>query len=271
MHNPTILFAGAGDIAQRTAPLLPKWHTIALSRSVKKETPIFNHHIQADLTQLSTLKHLSPEYVVFTATPATRDEQSYKAIYQTGLRHLMQRLDKTKLKRFLFISSTAIYGALPTPQNELSTPAPASFNGQIILGAEQWLRNELGHALCVLRFSGLYGPGRDYLQRALLAQKARINPAADNFANRIHIDDAARSCAHLLTSNHADSDYIATDCTALSQNELYHFVAQKIHAAPPILDASIPYQSKHFSNQRLVESGFQFLYPSTIDGYDCFL
>lgn len=271
MRFPSVLFAGAGDIAKRTAGLLPTWHSIALSRSLKTGFHVFNDHLKIDLTEPFYLEGFHPEFVVYTATPAKRDAESYSVVYQTGLLHLLQSLDLNKIKRFVFISSTAVYGSAPYIQNELSEPCPPNFNGQAILRAEKWLQKMLGSKLCILRFSGLYGPDKTYLQRALLAKRVRINPAADNFANRLHIDDAARSCAHVLCLPDAASDYIATDSTPLSQSELYHFVAKKIHAAPPMLDTSISYQSKHFSNQRLLDSGFQLLYPSTKDGYAHFL
>lgn len=271
MQFSSVLFAGAGDIAKRTAALLPTWYSIALSRSLKTGFQVFHQHVQTDLTQPFSLKSSHPDCVVYTATPEKRDAKSYTAIYETGLLHLLQSLDLNKIKRFIFISSTAVYGADPNPQNELSERRPSTFNGQAIFQAEQWLQHILGNKLCILRFSGLYGPERTYLQRALLAERTRINPASDNFANRIHIDDAARSCAHVLSLADTASDYIATDNTPLSHNELYHFVADKIHAAPPTLNTTISYQSKHFSNQRLLDSGFQFLYPSTKDGYAHFL
>ena len=89
-----------------------------------------------------------------------------------------------------------------------------------------------------------------------------------NYANRIHSEDAARVCAHVLNLSQPARCYVATDSTPLPLRQLYAHLAQRLGVEAPHFDAQLPFESKHFSNQRLLNSGFQFSYPQTLQGYD---
>lgn len=268
----SLLWIGAGDLAQKSVSQLnADWKTTALRRHSAAQG--FQQNLLADVTQADSLRVLNAPYthLVYSPTPAHRTEQSYTTIYQQGLENLLQHINLNTLTRFIFISSTAVYGADAVPQDEYSMLRPAAFNGESLLKAEQWLQQELGDKLCVVRFSGIYGPGRYRIFERLRQQQLRINPAMDNYANRIHSEDAARVCSHLLTLDTPLPCYVATDSTPLPARQLYSHIAKQIQAPMPILDPSIPYQSKHFSNQRLLNSGFLFHYPNTLEGYTTLL
>lgn len=268
----SLLWIGAGDLAQKSVSQLgTDWQTTALRRH--PATQGFQHTISADITQAESLRaiHDSYTHMVYSPTPAQRDAQSYEAIYQQGLENLLQQIDLSALTRFIFISSTAVYGADPVPQDEYSMLRPPFFNGEYLLNAEQWLQRELGDKLCIVRFSGLYGPGRHRIFERLRQQQLRINPAMDNYANRIHSEDAARVCTHLLTLEAPLPCYVATDSTPLPARRLYAHITQQLQVPAPTLDPTIPYESKHFSNERLLSSGFLFHYPNTLEGYTALL
>lgn len=268
-----LLWLGTGDLAQRTLMHLPnhQWHTTAVQRQSRPST--FQQTLFADITQEDSLQALpkSTSHVVYSPTPAGRTDEAYRAIYDLGLKNTLQALNLDLIKRFVFISSTAVYGPDPVPQDEHSMLRPSAFNGEHLVNAEQFLQRELGDKLTVVRFSGLYGPGRERIFNMLRAQQLRINPALDNYANRIHIEDAARVCAHLLELEQAASCYVATDTTPLPQRQLYHHLCQQLQVPAPAFDSTLPYESKHFSNQRLLSSGFLFTYPNTLNGYSAVL
>lgn len=264
----SLVWIGAGDLAQRTLPHLRKsnWQSFAVNRSGQATN--FQHSLTADVTDGSSLTALpTATHIVYSVTPGGRTPENYAAVYEMGLKNLLKQIDKSNLKRFVFISSTAVYGPNSAAQDELSSLNPPAFNGAALLKAEQFLRAELGNKLTVIRFSGLYGPGRNYLFTRLRAGKVTVNPAADNYANRIHIDDAARVCAHVLQLPKPADCYVGTDSTPLPTSQLYTHIAQLLGAPAPTLDSSLAYDSKHFSNQRLLSSGFDFLYPETLVGY----
>lgn len=269
-----LLWVGAGDLAQRTLNYLTAdtWHTTSLSRSSDKVG--FDGHVVADVTQPADLKPLpKATHVVYSVTPGGRSPEHYAAVYDIGLKNLLKQIDKNSLERFIFISSTAVYGADPVPQDEHAMFNPTAFNGEALVKAEQLLRAELGDKLTIIRFTGLYGPGRNHLFHQLRANKVSIHPALDNYANRIHIDDAARVCAHMLALDQPAASYIGTDSTPMPIRHLYAHVAQLLDAPAPNLNSNLSYSSRHFSNQRLLTSGagFQLLYPDTLKGYSALL
>lgn len=266
----SLFWVGAGDLAQRTLPYLNQKtdKTIALKRHGQASG--FDQTIHADVTQATDLTALpTASHLVYSATPSGRSPESYAAVYKTGLENLLKNIDKNSLTRFVFISSTAVYGANDQIQNEQSQLNPSAFNGKALVKAEEFLRAELGDKLVVIRFTGLYGPGRNYLFNQLRQGHIAVNPAPDNYANRIHIDDAARVCAHVLELEQAQIEgcYLGTDSTPLSINTLYRHAAKYLGAPAPSTDENMAYESRHFSNQRLLQSGFEFLYPDTLQGY----
>lgn len=274
MKKQLLLWVGAGDLAQRTLNFLnlDTWHTTSLNRSSNQVG--FDEHVSVDVTQATSLKLFSEAtHIIYSAIPAGRTPADYAAIYDVGLKNILKNIDKNNLVRFVFVSSTAVYGADPVPQDEYALLNPIAFNGQALVKAEQFLRQELDDKLTVIRFTGLYGPGRDYLFNQLRAGKVKIHPALDNYANRIHIEDAARVCAHVLELVHPAASYIGTDSTPIPIRHLYTHIAHLLNAPNPAFDSSLSYSSRHFSNQRLLTSGngFQLLYPDTIKGYSALL
>ncbi len=263
-----LFWVGAGDLAQRTLPYLNQktYESIALKRHGQASG--FEQTIHADITQAESLTSLpNATHLVYSVTPGGRSPENYAAVYEIGLKNLLKKINKQALERFIFISSTAVYGANNTIQDEQSSVNPSAFNGKALVKAEQLLRAELGDKLVVIRFTGLYGPGRNYLFNQLRNKQVTVNPAADNYANRIHIDDAARVCAHVLELECVADCYLGTDSTPVPVSQLYAHAANCLDVAAPTLDENITYESRHFSNQRLVRSGFNFLYPDTLLGY----
>ncbi|MCQ9617145.1 NAD-dependent epimerase/dehydratase family protein [Paenalcaligenes niemegkensis] len=266
-----ILYAGAGDIATRCATLMKgraarQW---ALRRSAaeSEDTPL--QCLQADLTMPRTLERLpkSITHVLYTATPSLRSPEAYAAVYDTGLRNLIAALDLSSLQRFIFVSSTAVYGHCTGLQDESSpTPAP-QFNGQALLKAEQFLQSTLGDKAVAIRFSGIYGPERMALIQKLMQDTITVAASPGNWANRIHIDDVTQACAHLLQLSAPEPVYIATDDTPMEIADLYDQLAAHIGAPAPAHNYNAPSSGKRFSNTTLKESGWTLKWPDTLEGY----
>lgn len=268
-----ILYAGAGDIAKRCYQQL-QTHTVlqwALRRtptSTDNSIPV----IQADLTQAGSLKNLpSVSHVLYTATPSERSAAGYAAIYHTGLTNLLDALDVEALQRFVFVSSTAVYGASKEWLDENSPTHPPQFNGRALIDAETLLRKRLGDKLVVIRFSGIYGPERlQWLQR--LRKPGWVVPASSgNWANRIHIDDVVQACCLLLQHPVPQALYVGTDDTPIEQITLYTQLTKALGITPPTRDDHAPAQGKRLHNQRLKQLGWKPKWPDTLAGYQAIL
>jgi nucleoside-diphosphate-sugar epimerase len=136
------------------------------------------HFIELNLsnqTQLEEqLKEHSFDYVVHAAgvTKCLNTSDFYR-INTEGTKNLVRALINLKmpLKRFVYLSSLSVYGAIHEQQpyveiKETDTPQPNTEYGKSKLEAEQWLE-ELDFPYVILRPTGVYGPReRDYFLMA---------------------------------------------------------------------------------------------------------
>lgn len=265
-----ILYAGAGALAQRcailrAAPGVSQW---ALRRSVPDQAAPFDLSLAADLTRLMSLAlPAPPTHVLYTATPSARTPDAYQAVYGTGLEQLLAQLDLSRLTRFVFVSSTAVYGSSDEWVNEDSPTEPAGFNGEALLRAEAYLRAQLGDRLVVLRLAGLYGPGRTRILRRLRAGEVTVPDGEGHWVNRLHDEDAARLCAWALDADIPGGIYIGVDDSPMEMSQLYDTLAAWLGVPAPGRDALASPSGKRLSNQRLTSLGFRLKWPSTLEGY----
>lgn len=265
-----ILYAGAGALAAGCAGLMAatadaQW---ALRRTPAAGAAPFDRTLTADLSQLQGLAlPAAPTHVLYTATPAGRTPQAYQAVYREGLGRLLASLDLRAVRRFVFVSSTAVYGPSPQWVNEDTPAQPQAFNGQELLDAERSLQQTLGDKLVVLRLAGLYGPRRAGLFERLRAGQAVVPDGSGHWLNRLHDDDAARLCAWALGAAVEPGTYIGVDDTPMEMAGLYDTLAAWLGAPPVARGPLAPPTGKRLSNGRLTSLGFRPCWPSTLEGY----
>ena len=126
------------------------------------------------------LKGKNFDYVVHAAgVTKCLDQQDFFRINTTGTKNLVRTLIKvgTPLKKFVYISSLSVFGAIREHQpykeiRETDKPNPNTNYGKSKLEAERWLRNGLetktaNFPYVILRPTGVYGPReRDYFLMA---------------------------------------------------------------------------------------------------------
>ncbi|WP_266158160.1 NAD-dependent epimerase/dehydratase family protein [Dyella silvatica] len=271
-----VLLAGCGDLGQRVAQRLLAQGTEVWA--LRRQPPAMDDSgirwLAADLTRPDTLRDVPAGFtaVVYLPTPAARDEAAYRAVFVDGLRHLLAALDRTALRRFLLVSSSAVYGEHGNDWvDEQTPPAPLGFNGSVLLEAERWLAEQAVSSV-VLRLSGLYGPGRLQLLERVRAGQLRVPRDTLHWANRMHIDDAAAAIVHLLDLAQPSPLYLGTDNTPLPLDVLYDHLAGLLNAPlPPAGPAPPGVGSKRLRNQRLRDSGFVPRWPDAREGYAALL
>ncbi len=119
-----------------------------------------------------------------------------------------------------------------------------------------------------MRFGGIYGPGRDRLIREV---KAGASCVADPpvYTNRIHRDDCAGVLRHLMSLRSPHVVYCGVDSEPAARCVVLDWLADRLGAPPPARLPPDPSaaRGKRVSNARLLESGYDFLYPSFREGY----
>jgi nucleoside-diphosphate-sugar epimerase len=154
-------------------------------------------------------------------------------VYVGGLRNALAWVP-AEVQRFLYISSTGVYGQVTGEEvDELSPCHPTREGGKACLAAEQLLESSpLANRAIILRLAGIYGPGRIPRSADLLAGRP-IDAPARGWLNLIHVDDAARIV--LLAEQRAapPRTYVVSDGQPVSRADYYAALARLLHAPPP--------------------------------------
>jgi len=259
MRMSTII-AGAGDVGSPVAIALNNaaHEVTTISRSVR-EVPKGIHSMAADLTTGEGLTKLpqASDNLVFCVAPDERTEAAYRRLYVDGLQRL---LAQCRFKRLVFVSSTAVYAQDAGEWIDEQSPALAeSFNGKVLREAEALCeQHEQGIAL---RFTGIYGPGRNWMLRR--AQTGEIGRA--HWTNRIHVEDGVAAIVHLLGLPHPEKIYCVNDDKPSLESEVLAWLQGRETSVASQSD--IQTSGRRVSNQLLRSTGWQPKYRSYRDGY----
>ena len=269
-----ILIAGCGHIGAQTGlQLHNKGHKVfGLKRNVSS-IPSEINPIGADISQPVDAGVLPTniDQVIYILAASGFNEQAYQQAYVGGVTNLIAAMgERSKsLKRFIFVSSTSVYAQNSGEWvDEESITEPQSFNGQIMLEAEQQVLS-LTNGL-VVRFSGIYGPGRNrMLEQVKSGQIAALVPKI--YSNRIHSQDCARVLTHLSEMpDLLHKIILASDHQPVSLNEIQSWLANQLNVPEDEREYQIPTRragSKRISNQRLINTGFELKYSGYKQGY----
>lgn len=262
-----LLIAGCGDLGTRLAACLDAetWRVHGLRRNAGA-LPQGVEPVAADLLDPASLECVAGPWdaIVYQATPDEYTQDGYRRAYVDGLANLMTQ---ATCRRLIFVSSTAVYGQEGGEWvDETSRTEPTRFNGRILLEAES-LAIEAA-AATVVRFAGIYGPGRDFLVRKLRRGDARCRREPPQWTNRIHADDCGRVLAHLLALDRPQSLYCAADRRPSPRCEVLDWLARRLGLPGPGPDEAARGMGKRVANGRLLESGFELRHPDYRSGYE---
>ncbi|MFA7555167.1 MAG: SDR family oxidoreductase [Spongiibacteraceae bacterium] len=271
-----ILIVGCGNIGIPLGlQLAAAGHRVwGLRRTSQLPAPMTT--INADVTDpqsLNMLQGLRFDYVVVTLTPGQFTDEAYQTVYVNGLANVLAAVEQPQqIKRWLYVSSTSVYAQSEGEWVDENSPVePTGFSGKRLLEAEQLLVDG-GVAFSVVRFAGIYGPGRN---RVIEQVKAGAGCAQSPplYTNRIHRNDCVGFLAHLISMDQQglalENYYIGVDSEPVAMFDVKQWLAQQLGIELPALSATTENRrsSKRCSNQRLLSTGYQLLYPSYQQGY----
>jgi nucleoside-diphosphate-sugar epimerase len=271
-----ILILGCGDIGLRLVRELSvhDYSVVGVRRSLTHHDFPHFRLMHLDLYQESVINQVliteKPDVVLITMTPSERNDEGYKKAYVQICEALIEnlRLLNQKPRLILFVSSTSVYAQDDGSWvDESSVTEPQTFSGKRLLEAEELLCDS-EFPVCVVRFSGIYGPGRERLINQVKSGKIS---SSTGFTNRIHADDCARVLAHLIEKQKTqsiDNLYLASDDTPVPMNEIQCWIAEQLGIKNFLKnDNETERSNKKISNQRLKKTGFEFLYGGYQQGY----
>lgn len=186
------LIIGCGYLGRRVAEL---WRAqgqrvTATTRRQENLAGGTDGTIICDVLDAQSLEGLPQAETVLYAVGLDRSAgASMRSVYVDGLANVLERLPAPG--KFIYVSSSSVYGQTGGEWVDEEAPTlPLEESGQIVLAAENVLRAKLPTAV-VLRFAGIYGPGR-LLRQKTVHDGAPIVGAGDRWLNLIHVEDGAR-------------------------------------------------------------------------------
>ncbi len=267
-----ILIAGCGYVGTELAVRLrDAGHTPwCIRRSIEK-LPVGVEPLQGDLSQRDTVPALpaNVDLVVYCAGAGGFEEAKYRAAYVDGPQNVLAALAKAGAKpdRIVFTSSTGVYHQSGGEWvDEQSPTEPEGFSGRAMLEGERIVLHS-GFEASVIRFGGIYGPGRDRLIRSVRDGKAAM-PSKASYINLIHRDDCARALEHLLFNDVNAGIYLGVDDEPADRRELYAWIADQLGVDRPAVSENpnpssrTERSNKRCNNAKLRAAGFEFEYPS---------
>ena len=273
--NPTragrVLIAGCGDVGIELATRLHAdgFQVTGIRRS-PAGMPHFITPMEADLARPESLPRLSHgfDYLVYAASADDYTEAAYRKAYIEGPSAVLDWITSADQapRRMLFVSSTSVFsedaGGWVDEDGRVRTD---QFGPNSLLAGEQITERSPIESV-VVRFGGIYGPGRSALLDRVRAGEASCVSGA--YTNRIHRDDCAGVLAHLLTLDEVERIYLAVDSDPAPACEVQTWLAARLNAPGPRITRRNGGRNKRCSNQRLLATGYRFRYPSYRQGYE---
>jgi nucleoside-diphosphate-sugar epimerase len=235
------------------------------------------HPLIGDITKPESLARLPRDFdwVVNCVASGGGSADDYRKIYLEGNRHLISWLADSPPERFVYTSSTSVYGQNDgSIVTEESAAEPAEETARILVEAEKLLlaaafplnrplatfspsggegrdegasttgkakfkgQNFSAFPTVILRVAGIYGPGRGHWFRQFMKNEARIEGDGSRWLNMIHRDDVVGCIIAALQRGKPGEIYNAVDEEPVTQLKFFEWLATELkRPLPPRIPA----------------------------------
>ncbi len=257
--------------------------------------------IISDITKPDELERLPRDFdwVVSCVASGGGSVEDYRRLYLQGTRNLLEWLSVSPPKKFVYTSSTSVYGQRDgSPVKETSPTEPVTETAKILLETEKLLlaaavgsgtgvspvriethgrgARATAFPTVILRVAGIYGPERGYWFKQFLKNEARLEGDGLRSLNMIHRDDLIGCIITALKNGRPAEIYNAVDDEPVSQMTFFQWLAEELGRDLPPWAPENPDENrkrgvtnKRVSNRKLkMELGYQFKYPNFRIGYN---
>ncbi len=235
------LVLGCGFLGRRVAALWHQeghrvWATTRNPQRAEEWRSLGWHPVLCDVLDPASLGRLPiVSTVVYCVGLDRQAGQSMRSVYVDGLAHVLdtwlKRPENERPGRLIHVSSTSVYGQRDGEEVEESSPTePSEESGQVVLQAERLLLERWPTAI-VLRFAGIYGPGRLIGAKGLQAGEAIVGDP-QGWLNLIHVEDGARAVL-AAEQGRPGEVYLIADDRPVRRQEFYSRLAQMLGTEPP--------------------------------------
>ena len=235
-----------------------------------------------DVTRPGTLAKLPRDFdwVVNCVAAGGGTAEHYRQIYLDGTKNLIDWLAPDPPKKFVYTSSTSVYGQNDgSVVNESSPAQPLAETAKILVETEQMLQasaTDRCFPAVILRVAGIYGPERGHWFRQFIQGTAQIEGDGARFLNMIHRDDLVGCLIAALEHGRPGEIYNAVDEDPVSQLHFFQWLAlvtkeplPPFVPEPPGVNRRRGVTNKRVANHKLkTELGYRFRFPTFRQGYE---
>jgi len=242
----------------------------------------------ADITKPETPTKLPHnfDWVINCVASGGGSADDYRKIYLEGNRNLISWLADLPPQKFVYTSSTSVYGQTDGSVITEQSPAePDADTAKVLVEAEKLLMSAAGGSrgrsphqyfpAVILRLAGIYGPGRGHWFRQFLRGEARIEGDGSRWLNMIHRDDVIGCMIAALERGKPGEIYNAVDDEPVTQLKFFEWLAAELkRPLPPKVPADEETRrkrgvtNKRVSNAKLrAELKYEFKFPDFRAGY----
>ena len=257
MNNPKqISILGCGWLGLPLAKYLAsKGHKIKGSvRKKESLAELTRPSVQAYLLDVGSKKitgNLSDflknsEILIISIPPRLRKQSSENFVDRIKI--IVPHIEKSDIKKVLFISSTSVYANDNSTVTEETCPMPETESGKQLLASENILKENSHFQTTIVRFGGLVGPNRHPVTS--LAGKINLkNPQAP--VNLIHLDECIQIISNIIEQDKWSEVFNAVAPFHPTREIYYMELAKSKGLTPPEFCHDFPSHGKTVSSKKI--------------------
>lgn len=235
--------------------------------------------VKLDVTDADAVRRLPGEFdwIVNCAASKGGGVPDYERLYFEGTLNLLKRFESSLPGKFVFTSSTSVYGQNDGSEvTESSATKPMAGTAKVLARTEQLLleSSARGFPAIILRLAGIYGPGRGYWLRQFQANSGEAGWEADRWVNMIHRDDVVTAIMAALECGRGGEIYNVADDEPATPRTIGEWLAKMLKR--PIPQSRTEFRterkrgtsSKRVSNSKMKSQlGCRLKYPTFREGF----
>jgi len=208
------------------------------------EIKLYAEGVQGDITSFIS----DAELLIIDIPPGLRNDPEANFIGRIG--RLQDYLEKSGVEKVLFVSSTSVYeDAEEFPEYTEENNANAASNASRQLrSAEERLKESQSYQTTVVRFGGLFGPGRHPV--TFMAGKSGVKNG-NAPVNMIHLEDCIAIISKIIENEAWGVTFNAAYPEHPTKQEYYTKQAQEKKLGVPIFDKEQTSKGKIVSSENL--------------------
>lgn len=204
---------------------------------------------------------LNCDTLIITVPPGSRSVNGPRN-YRLMADYIFKNAGISPAQKIILVSSTSVYGDTNQEITEKDPPLPDSDAGRLLLEVENQILAIETAKICVIRPSGLVGPGRH--PGRFFKNKTRI-PDGLSPINLIHRDDVIGIIMKMIRQENAEGIYNACSPEHPARHEFYALAAKMAHYPPPDFIAEKTVWKVINSLRVSEELKYQFKFPRLMD------